>query len=153
MKSSRDHWLRVIALFKFLKAFLLIAAAVGGLKLMHNKDIAASVQHSVEFFGLDPGRQFTEKILIKASTLSPEKLKALSIGSLAYTGLFFSEGIGLWLRKRWGEWLTVIITSSLIPFEIYEIYERPTGIKVLALALNVAIVVYLIHGIRGSDIS
>jgi uncharacterized membrane protein (DUF2068 family) len=144
-----DHWLRIIAAFKFLKAFLLVAAAVGGLKLAH-KDVPAVMQQSVDFLGLDPGRKLTEEMIAKASALSPEKIKALSLGGFIYAGLFLSEGIGLWLRKRWGEWLTVIITGSLIPFELYEIYEHPTGVRVLALALNLAILAYLIHGIRGA---
>jgi hypothetical protein len=39
------------------------------------------------------------------------------------------EGVGLWLRKRWAEWLTVIATSLLVPFEIYELIHRPSPLK------------------------
>ena len=63
-------------------------------------------------------------------------------------GLFLAEGTGLWLRKRWGEWLTVIITSSLVPVEIYEIHRRFGYAKIVVLALNVAIVLYLIYHMR-----
>jgi uncharacterized membrane protein (DUF2068 family) len=49
----------------------------------------------------------------------------------------------------WAEWLTIIITSSLIPFEIYEICRHPTAIKVAVLLINVAIVAYLLYRIRG----
>jgi uncharacterized membrane protein (DUF2068 family) len=52
------------------------------------------------------------------------------------------------LRKRWGEWLTVIITSSLVPIELYEIYRHSSYVKLVVLALNVAIVIYLIYHIR-----
>ena len=58
------------------------------------------------------------------------------------------EGIGLWLAKRWGEWVTVIITGSLIPVEIYECFHRGDAIKVLVLLLNIAIVIYLVRRIR-----
>ena len=68
--------------------------------------------------------------------------------TLLYAGLFLAEGTGLWLRKRWGEWLTVIITSSLVPVEVYEIHRHPSWAKVVVLILNVAIVVYLIYHIR-----
>ena len=40
---------------------------------------------------------------------------------MLYAGLFLTEGICLWLEKRWAEWLTVIIISSLIPLEIYDL--------------------------------
>jgi uncharacterized membrane protein (DUF2068 family) len=70
------------------------------------------------------------------------------LGSFIYAGLFLVEGTGLWLRKRWGEWLTVIVTSSLIPVEIYEIHRHLTVAKLGVLALNLAIVIYLILHMR-----
>jgi uncharacterized membrane protein (DUF2068 family) len=147
MEASRDRWLTVIATFKLLKATLLVAAAIGGLKLVH-KDLPAVFLHWVQFLGLDPGRKIVDETLVKASSLSPDKLKEFSIGGLVYACLFATEGTGLWLRKRWGEWLTVVITSSLVPFEIYEIYKHPTGTKVLAMIVNLAIVGYLVYRIR-----
>jgi hypothetical protein len=38
-----------------------------------------------------------------------------------------AEGVGLWLRKRWAEWLTVIATSLLVPLELYELVRRATA--------------------------
>jgi len=54
----------------------------------------------------------------------------------------------LWLLKPWGEWVTVIITGSLVPVEIYEIYRHLSGLKVAVLVVNVATVAYLIYRIR-----
>ncbi|SPE28492.1 Putative membrane protein (fragment) [Acidobacteriia bacterium SbA2] len=54
----------------------------------------------------------------------------------------------MWLRKPWGEWLTVSITSSLVPVEIYEIYRHPSWVKAGVFVINVAIVGYLIYRIR-----
>ena len=64
-----------------------------------------------------------------------------------YAALFLTEGIGLWLEKRWAEWFTVVITSSLVPLEVYEIYRRPTPVKIIVLILNIAIVAYLLYRI------
>jgi uncharacterized membrane protein (DUF2068 family) len=56
------------------------------------------------------------------------------------------------MQKRWGEWLTVIITGSLIPVELYEIYRHPSPVKFAALAVNAAIVAYLVvHMRRGGS--
>jgi predicted membrane protein DUF2127 len=55
---------------------------------------------------------------------------------------------GLWLLKGWAEWLTVIITSSLVPFEVCEIWRHPTLVRIVVLAINIAIVVYLLYKIR-----
>ena len=75
----------------------------------------------------------------------------LGVGSFVYAALFLTEGIGLWMAKRWAEWFSVIITSSLVPFEIYEIYRHPTVLKFGALLLNLAVVAYLVYRIRTDD--
>jgi len=64
------------------------------------------------------------------------------------------EGIGLWFQRRWAEYLTFVVTTSLLPLEIYEIANRATVFKVIALVINVAVVVYLLRakrlfGVRG----
>ena len=89
-----------------------------------------------------------ERGIEKASNLSHAKVKGLGIVSFIYAGLFLTEGIGLWLIKRWAEWFTIIITSSLVPVEIYEIHHHPTAIKILVLVINIAVVVYLLYRIR-----
>jgi uncharacterized membrane protein (DUF2068 family) len=147
MKASDSRLIRLIALFKLLKAILLIAVGVGALKLLH-RDVASVLEHWVAMLGLDPGNQYVDRALEKAANLSPNKIKDLGVVSFIYAGLFLTEGIGLWLVKRWAEWFTVIITSSLVPFEVYEIYRHPTPIKILVLIINVAVVGYLLHRIR-----
>jgi uncharacterized membrane protein (DUF2068 family) len=147
MKSSNQMFLRLIAVFKLVKASLLIAVAVGIFKLLH-RDVADVVEHWVEVLKLDPNNHFIDAVLEKASDISPDKIKELGLGSLFYAGLFLTEGTGLWFEKRWAEWLTVIITSSLVPIEIYSIHRHPTWIKIAALSINLAIVAYLVYRIR-----
>ena len=147
MKSSQKVFLRLIAIFKLLKASILIAVGVGAFKLLH-KDVADAVEHWVELLRLDPNNHFINAALEKASDISPGKIKELGLGSMVYAGLFLTEGIGLWLEKRWAEWLTVIITSSLVPIEIYSIHRHPTLVKIAALLINLVIVAYLVYRIR-----
>jgi uncharacterized membrane protein (DUF2068 family) len=147
VNASHSRLLRLIALFKLVKAALLIAVGVGALKLLH-KDVAGAVEHWVELLRLDPNNQYIDIALEKASNLTPDKIKELGLGSMIYAGLFLTEGIGLWFDKRWAEWLTVIITSSLIPIEIYKIYHQPTSVKIAVLLINIAIVAYLLYRIR-----
>jgi uncharacterized membrane protein (DUF2068 family) len=70
-------------------------------------------------------------------------LREIGAAFIAYAAVFVVEGVGLLRRRRWAEWLTVIVTASFIPFEIYELARRPGVAKVIALALNVAIAAYL----------
>jgi uncharacterized membrane protein (DUF2068 family) len=147
MKSSNDRLLRLIAIFKFFKGATLIALSVGAFRLLH-KDVGSLMEHWVEALRLDPGNHFVDAALARASNLTPRQIEKLGLGSLLYAALFFAEGTGLWLRKRWGEWLTVIITSTLLPIEGYEIYRRLTWVRIAVLLINVGIVFYLINRIR-----
>jgi uncharacterized membrane protein (DUF2068 family) len=150
MKTSHDRLLRVIAVFKFFKCAMLIALGLGAFRLLH-RDIGGFAEHWVEALRLDPGNRWVERALARAGNVRPEQIKQLGLVSFLYAGLFLAEGTGLWLEKRWGEWLTVIITSTLVPVEIYEIYRHPSVVKVSVLVINVAIVGYLIWRIRSKE--
>ena len=143
MPSSRNRLLRLVAAFKLLKAALLIVGGIGLLKLMH-RDVATELDHWIVRLGLDPGSRYVSQALEKATNLSPNKIKDLGLTSFVYAALFLTEGIGLWLLKRWAEWLTVVITSSLVPLEAYEIHRHPTPLKIIVLLINLAIVGYLL---------
>jgi uncharacterized membrane protein (DUF2068 family) len=49
------------------------------------------------------------------------------------------------MRRRWAEYLTVIATGFLIPYEAYEVVRHITLLKVGALLLNIAVVGYLAY--------
>jgi len=150
MKSYDTALIRLIALFKLLKAVLLIAVGLGVLHLLH-KDIASDLAHWVRILGLDPGEPYVDRMLQKVIALTPDKIRGLGVGSFIYAGLFLTEGTGLWMLKRWAEWFSIIITTSLIPIEIYEIYRHPTLLKVLVLIINVAVVGFLLHRVRADQ--
>jgi uncharacterized membrane protein (DUF2068 family) len=147
MKSSQDGLLRAIAIFKFTKAVLLIGVGIGLFRLI-NQNIGDALQHWVQALHLDAGSHFVNLALEKAAHVSPQQVRQLGLGSFVYAGLFLAEGTGLWLQKRWGEWLTVIITSSLVPVEVYEIHRHPSLAKVGVLVVNIAIVAYLVWHMR-----
>lgn len=142
--------LRLIAVFKYLKAASLIALSVGVFRIMH-QNIGLRVEHWLTAMHLDPGNRHIEMILARVSTLSPEQVTKLGVVGLLYAGLFLVEGTGLWLQRRWGEWATVIITGLLIPVEVYEVFRHPSILKVLVLVVNVAVVGYMIYRIRMSE--
>jgi uncharacterized membrane protein (DUF2068 family) len=147
MKSSDNRLIRLIAFFKLLKSALLIAVGMSALRLLH-KDMASILEHSVTMLGLDPGNRYVDRALQKFGNLTPSKIKSFGVVSFIYAALFLTEGIGLWLVKRWAEWFSVIITASLVPVELYEIYRHPSVLKCLVLVLNIAIVGYLLYRIR-----
>jgi uncharacterized membrane protein (DUF2068 family) len=147
MKSADNTLVRLIAVFKLLKSALLIAVGMSALHLLH-KDVATVLEHRVTMLGLDPGNRYVDRAVQKFANLTPQKIKSFGVVSFIYAGLFLTEGIGLWLVKRWAEWFSVIITTSLIPFEVYEIHRHASSIKCLVLILNIAVVTYLLYRIR-----
>lgn len=147
MKTSQTRVVRLIALFKLLKGVLLIALGVAALKLLH-KDVASLVENWVGVFGLDQNSRFAGRALLTAAALTPNRVRELIVGSFLYGGLFMTEGIGLWLLKRWAMWFTVIITGSFLPLEIYELAHHPSAGKVGILVVNLIFAVYLARRIR-----
>jgi uncharacterized membrane protein (DUF2068 family) len=94
------------------------------------------------------------RLIQKALTADPHTLTIVSIGVLAYGALELLEAVGLWLMRRWGEYVAVVGTAVFIPLEIYELLERVTWLRLVAFALNVFAVVYILltkrlFGVRG----
>src|SRR5882762_6065483 len=139
--------LRLIATFKLLKGFALLAAGLGMLKLLH-KDVAALVEHWINVFQVDSQNHFIHKLLEKLAALDNRRLKQLSVGTFIYAAIFFTEGIGLALRKRWAEYFTIIMTSSLLPLEIYALAKHASVGEIFALVINLAVVAYLVRELR-----
>lgn len=142
-KRATTPTLILIGLFKLTKAIGLIVVGVGAIKLLH-KDIGQTVEHWVNVLRVDPDNRYIHRLITRIFNVTPAQLKAVSAGTFFYAALLAIEGIGLLLRRHWAEYFTVITTAALIPLEIYEIAKHLTWIKMAVLAINVAIVWYLV---------
>jgi uncharacterized membrane protein (DUF2068 family) len=146
-KTSHGRGLLVIAAFKLLKAFALLLVGIGALRLLH-KDVAGLFEHWISVFQVDPHNHFIHKLLEKLSIMDDRRLKELSVGTFIYSGIFFTEGLGLAFRKRWAEYFTIITTASFLPLEVYELYKHASVGKGFALLVNLAVVAYLVRELR-----
>ncbi len=97
---------------------------------------------------IDPHGKYVSEALAKVTSLHAYQYIEFGVGSLAYAAVFLTEGIGLMLKKPWAEIMTVIVTVSFIPLEIYELVEDPTLAKVAVLLVNVAVLPYLLWRLR-----
>ena len=149
-----DFVLRAIAVWKLSHAFFFTAVGFGLLKLRgHN--VATFVSNVVDFlnahelmpYNLNPEGPAMKWLLIKADVLTSHRLLLFGYAAFFYAALFAAEGIGLYLRKHWAEYLVVIVTASLLPLEVYELWHKATWWKWTAVVGNLLIVSYLIHRI------
>jgi uncharacterized membrane protein (DUF2068 family) len=137
----------LIGVFKLLKALLLVAVAIGAVKLLH-RDVAGTVTHWIQVLRVDPDDRLVHALLLRIFRVTPKQLKELSVGTLVYAGLFATEGAGLLLRRRWAEYFTIITTSALIPFEVFELARHFTVTKLIVTLVNALIVWYLVARVR-----
>ncbi len=92
--------------------------------------------------------------LHKLANLNKATITTLAVTAAAYSVIEGIEAVGLWLERRWAEYLTVVATAGFLPFEIRELLDRVTLFRLTALVVNVAILVWLVHskrlfGVRG----
>src|SRR5271156_4491019 len=139
--------LRTIALYKIVKVVLLLAVAYGELRL-RDASLAAKLLSWAQArpYGLEP--RIVTQLLEWFGGLSGPRINALRSVTAGYAAVFAVEGVGLWMQKRWAEWLTTIITASLIPLEAWELALRPTIGKALIIIAKVAVVGYLVWHVR-----
>ncbi len=145
MSKNRDGLVRVIGAFKLVKAAFLIAVGVAALWSLP-QDLAAFAERAISWMGGGPflGHEGPHRALDKLRDLDPATARRFGVLGLGYASVFLVEGVGLLLKQRWAEWLTVVVTGSFIPIEIYELVKELSAGKVVALVLNVVILVYLI---------
>jgi uncharacterized membrane protein (DUF2068 family) len=107
--------------------------------------------------GASGGRPATHGLLQdieRGFTLESDTIKLVGAVFAVYALVEGIEAWGLWYQKRWAEYLTFLVTTSLLPLEIYELAHRLTVFKLLAFVINVAVVAYLLYakrlfGLRG----
>jgi uncharacterized membrane protein (DUF2068 family) len=142
--SHTDRLLPWIAAERAIRGLLLLAA---GIYLLGHTgtDLVKLADRIARDIELDTHGPFVRHIVDRLGHLSRHQVTLFGIAALGYGVLELVEGYGLWRRYRWAEWLTVIATSLLIPFELYELVHKPSALKAAGLLVNVLIVIYLLR--------
>lgn len=104
--------------------------------------------------GQDSSRSFLLRSLKNVVGLSPKTLGALLVTAVVYAVVEGVEAVGLWRGRRWAEYLTALATAGFLPLELDELHKKVSAGRVAALAINLAVLVYLVwakhlFGIRG----
>jgi len=146
-RHSEDRALKWIGGVKLFQALVLLIVATGILSNIHN-DLQASVVRWAHRLHFDQDNHFFSLLLEKLGLVTQQQLKQLTWLTFIYAIVFLAEGIGLMMKKRWAEYLTIVVTGSLIPLEISETVRHFGPIKAVLLVFNVGIVWYLIRLLR-----
>jgi uncharacterized membrane protein (DUF2068 family) len=154
--------LRALAIERWVRALILLLLAAAVFKL---KTTQASIKDLVDrdlkslkpFFDqihFNVSDSATVNAIEKVLNAKQSTLDLIAFGILVYGLLQLVEGIGLWVLKRWGEYVAVVGTTLFIPFEVYELTDKISWLKIVVLLVNVAAVLYLVlskrlFGVRG----
>jgi uncharacterized membrane protein (DUF2068 family) len=143
---EHDPIIRLIIVERLVKSTVLLVGAVSLVaadRLGYLTRLADVVQDQLEL-SQDRGviTQVLAWLVDELGHLLPH-VTVVALAVVLYAALEATEGVGLAMRRRWAEYLTVLATGVLIPFELTEVVARPTVFRVGALLVNVAVVVYL----------
>jgi len=139
--------LRAIAYYKFAKVALLTAVGLGALKLLQPR-MAIVMDNWASAIGTSRERRLVVGLLSWVGGMHPHRLEAIAIGAFVFAALFLVEGVGLWLGRRWAQYLTVIATTLFVPIEVFQLARHVTWVRAAALLLNLAIVALLVQHLR-----
>jgi uncharacterized membrane protein (DUF2068 family) len=147
-----NRWLILIAAFKLAQAALFIAIGVGALKLV-GKDLSDLLSQLADHLRFNPESKLVNFVLDRAAAVNDHMLRRIGAVVFIYAALDLAEGIGLYLEKVWGEYMTLIITGSFLPLEVYELFRRITWVRSGLFAINVMVLIYLLKVVleRGQE--
>ena len=121
------------------------------------RDLVYRIVNGIEGTSGNPSHRHQTGLLhslLHVAELKSSTLYAVAAAAAAYGVLEGVEAVGLWLQRRWAEYLTFVATCVFLPYEIYELSRSVTPLKVVAFAINIAIAAYLLwakrlFGVRG----
>ena len=162
-KALRDTFiLRFLALERGIRGLLLLALAYGvwrfdgargALKQVFNSYLPALIPLA-DRLGVDLAETGPVHLIQQAFTAKHSTLLLVAVGVLAYGALELVEAVGLWFKKRWGEYVAVVGTSLFVPLDIHEIIAKVTWLRIAALIINLFAIAYILwtkrlFGFRG----
>ena len=144
---GRDRGLLLIGLFKLGKAILFFCIGVGAVHLLH-KDLGDEVMRLATRLRFDPESRLVSLLMDKVDLIDVHRLKQISFATFGYSALALTEGCGLLMEKVWAEYLTLGLTISFLPWELFELARRPDWFRLSLLLINLAVLAYLVWLLR-----
>ena len=148
-EQTRVRYLKLIAIFKLGKGVLLLSFGLSVLLLNSKPAWVDAVSDWIDDEALVVHGKAAHFILERLQeVLSGGALHAAAVIALFYSAVLFTEGIGVYLQKRWAEFLMIIATAALIPLEVRHLYHKPSLGALVVLLVNCFIVWFLYRVLR-----
>lgn len=139
--------LRTVAALEAAKGLVVLFTGFGLFALVH-QDVQHFAETLVRHAHLNPASHTPRIFLEYAGKLDDARLLQLAAAALAYSGVRLVEAYGLWFDRAWGEGFAAASGAIYLPFELRELYERPSWLVAGLLALNLAVVAFMVYSLR-----
>jgi len=146
-RMHHDRGLLMIGLFKLLEAVFFFLVGVGAIHFLHH-DLGDAATRLAERLRFDLDGRMMSWVMDHLDDITAHRLKQIGAATFFYAGLRITEGVGLVMEKVWAEYLTVGVTISFLPWEVYEITRKLDWLRVGLLLVNLAVLAYLIWWLR-----
>ena len=136
---------RTVATIELTKG-IIVALAGLGLVSMRHKDIWGLTESFLDFLHVSPHHHHRVfKVFIDlVYRVRDVRLWQIATVAAIYVTLRFIEAYGLWHIRPWAEWLAFVSGAIYIPFEVADLLRHPTWFRVLVIAVNLLIVLYML---------
>jgi uncharacterized membrane protein (DUF2068 family) len=141
--KHHDRGLLLIGVFKLAEALFFVLVGVGAIHYLH-RDLREAILNLAVRLRRDPEGRLVGFVLNHLDSMTAHRLREIGVATFLYAGLRVAEGLGLVLEKAWAEYLTVGVTMSFLPWEMYEIVQRLDWVRVGLLIINLLVLAYLI---------
>jgi uncharacterized membrane protein (DUF2068 family) len=142
-RDTDDAAMRALVGYKLVKAAVQLVLAVG-LVVVVATGHAGALRSVAEVLRQNLSQAWAWRAanyLVHLAT--PRHVELTAVALFLDSVLSAVEGWALHTRRWWAEWLVVVASGSLLPYEIYELTRHLRVGRLLVLVVNFVIVVYL----------
>lgn len=139
--------IRTVAVLEASKGIGVLLTGLGLFALVH-QDVQRFAESLVRHAHLNPAAHTPRVFLEFASKLDDARLMQLALAAIAYAAVRMIEAYGLWYGRAWGEGFAAASGAVYVPFELRELCHRPGWLVACLLAVNLAIVAFMLYSLR-----
>jgi uncharacterized membrane protein (DUF2068 family) len=118
---------------------------LGIIVLIYHSHAEDFVESMLDHLHIDEDRRIGQMLLHAASQISDARLWTIAGAVITYSAVRFVEAWGLWHRRIWAEWFALLSGAMYLPWEILKVAQRATIERIVILAINVIIVLYMLY--------